>query len=141
MITEILQGLENFLKNDSNKQDVVNKIKNCNGLGRIIDLQEHSLPCISEKAQMINDFHINPLLNSTLRVKCYNEFLLSLTRVLGGRFEEYNMMCKDGTTTSSYVSSYQLRVFVSSTFTDTHLERNIISVSYTHLTLPTIYSV
>ena len=85
--------------------------------------------------------------------KYYNGFQLGLLSILAGRFDEYDKISKDGitindTTTTTindttindnnssnsnsttitirYVSSYQLRVFVSSTFTDTHIERNII---------------
>ena len=62
-------------------------------------------------------------------------FQQDLLNVLKGNHNDYNKICNnsyiisidnDNDMVIRYVSSYQLRVFVSSTFTDTHLERNII---------------
>ena len=62
-------------------------------------------------------------------------FHQDLLNVLKGNYNDYNKICNNSYIISidndndmmiRYVSSYQLRVFVSSTFTDTHLERNII---------------
>ena len=64
-----------------------------------------------------------------------NNFSLTLLKVLKGSFNDYDKIAKeshdvnlDDSTSISlrYVSSYQLRIFVSSTFTDTHFERNVI---------------
>ena len=62
-----------------------------------------------------------------------NDFKVAVLKLLKGDFNEYNdittndfIINTNGNDTIRYVSSYQLRVFVSSTFTDTHYERNIL---------------
>ena len=63
-----------------------------------------------------------------------NNFHSTLLKVLKGYYNDYNTICKDNfivkldgiDTVVKYSSSYQLRVFVSSTFTDTLKERNVI---------------
>lgn len=64
-----------------------------------------------------------------------DDFKMNLLQVLKGHFSYYNKISEDGqftlnhdgvSTLIKYASSYQLRIFVSSTFTDTHKERNII---------------
>lgn len=59
------------------------------------------------------------------------DFLSNIREVLNGNFNEYinittsNKIGNNGEKLK-YISSYKLKVFVSSTFTDTHLERNIL---------------
>ena len=63
-----------------------------------------------------------------------NEFQVLLSSVLCGNFIDYKKICDGICIIDSngdkieykYQSKYMLRVFISSTFTDTHLERNTL---------------
>ena len=63
-----------------------------------------------------------------------NDFQRSLLNVLSGNFMDFKKLCNGITVINNngieieykYQSKYMLRVFISSTFTDTHLERNTL---------------